>query len=66
MENVTSLEQLQVNLIRAIGDHVNLMVSVFQELIVIVVLVVLVLLQRVVQAVNVVIEDMVELLQVNV
>jgi hypothetical protein len=46
MENVTSLEQLQVNLIRAIGDHVNLMVSVFQELIVIVVLVVLVLLQQ--------------------
>ena len=61
MENVTPLEQLQVNLIRAIGDHVNLMVSVFQKLIVIVVLVVLVLLQRVVQAVNAVIGDMVEL-----
>ena len=66
MENVTPLEQLQVNLIRAIGDHVNLMVSVFQELIVIVVLVVLVLLQRVVQAVNAVIGDMVELVEVNV
>jgi len=43
------------------GLHVGNILTALQVLIVIVVLVVLVLLQRVVQAVNVVIEDMVEL-----